>query len=88
MAGKTLRMLAGCWYAILFLLAACGAVFRRHELLRSPLVWGVVLCFTFTAVHAVYWSNMRMRAPLMPMVCLLASLGAVALYERLCRRRS
>ncbi|MBP88585.1 MAG: hypothetical protein CMJ64_18030 [Planctomycetaceae bacterium] len=86
-ARKTLRVLTGCWYTVLFLLAACGAITCRKELLRSPLVWGVVLCFTFTAVHSVYWSNMRMRAPLMPIVCVLASFGMVAIAERLCRRK-
>jgi hypothetical protein len=29
----------------------------------------------FTLVHLVYWSNMRMRAPLVPLIALLAALG-------------
>jgi 4-amino-4-deoxy-L-arabinose transferase-like glycosyltransferase len=84
---RALRVLTGLWYTVLFLLAAYGAVSQREKLGRSPLVWGVVLCITFTVVHAVYWSNMRMRAPLMPMVCLLASLGTAAITERLHTRK-
>jgi len=34
---------------------------------------GVTLLVTLTLIHLVYWSNMRMRAPLMPMVYLLAA---------------
>ena len=33
-------------------------------------LWGLLLAASFTAVHAVYWSNIRMRAPLMPVVAL------------------
>jgi hypothetical protein len=43
-------------------------------------MWGVLLCLVFTGVHTFYWSNLRMRAPLMPFVALVA--GAA-----LCRRQ-
>jgi len=36
-------------------------------------LWGLLLAGSFTAVHAVYWSNIRMRAPLMPLVALAAT---------------
>jgi hypothetical protein len=36
-------------------------------------VWGVLLCVAFTGVHAFYWSNLRMRAPLMPFVAVVAA---------------
>lgn len=63
----------GLWYGSLFL-AACWGLARQlqrlgwHVWLRQwwlPLSLGVSL----TLVHAVYWSNMRMRAPVMGMVC-------------------
>jgi hypothetical protein len=39
--------------------------------------WMLPLCviLNFTLVHLVYWSNMRMRAPLVPLIALLAALG-------------
>jgi hypothetical protein len=43
---------------------------------------------TFTAVHAVYWSDMRMRAPLMPFVALLAARGAGAIGGRIAQRKA
>ena len=41
-------------------------------LFRPPWVWGVLLCVAFTAVHTFYWTNLRMRAPLMPFVAMVA----------------
>lgn len=79
---RLLRTMTGLWYLALFVLAIFGAIVRRRELLRSPLMWGLLLCFAFTAVHALYWSNMRMRAPLMPFVCVLACLGMAKFAER------
>ena len=35
----------------------------------------IVLILSFTAVHLVYWSNVRMRTPLIPIVALLATRG-------------
>jgi hypothetical protein len=43
---------------------------------RTGWLWGILLAGCFTAVHAVYWSNLRMRAPLMPAVALAAAAGA------------
>ena len=45
----------------------------RLTMLRSPWDWGVLLCLAFTAGHPLYWGNLRMRAPLMPFVALVAA---------------
>jgi len=42
---------------------------------QSPWLFGVVLAVGFSAVHAVYWTDLRMRAPLVPVVALLATGG-------------
>ncbi len=81
------RIATGCWYSTLFLLAGVGLFTMRCEVFRAPLLWGLLLCFAFTAVHALYWSNMRMRAPLMPFVCLLATAGAAHIGTRICGRK-
>ena len=49
---------------------------------RSTWGWGLLLVLLFTAVHTVYWSNIRMRAPLMPLVVLAAVAGGGVLCER------
>jgi hypothetical protein len=38
---------------------------------------GIVMILAFTLVHAVYWSDMRMRAPLMPTLYLAAALALI-----------
>jgi len=70
-----MRIAVGVWYAVLALLAVCGIAGLRIKLLRAPWLWGLFLLVSFTAVHTFYWSNMRMRAPLMPFVCVLAAAG-------------
>jgi hypothetical protein len=63
------------WYVTVYLLAALGVYRLRGKLLRTPWVYGLLLCLVFTAVHTFYWSNLRMRAPLMPFVALVASIA-------------
>ena len=60
------------WYCGVYLLAAVGIWRLRWKLIQPPWVWGVLLCLVFTGVHTFYWSNLRMRAPLMPFVALVA----------------
>jgi len=45
---------------------------KWYGLLQSRWWPGALLCVSFTLVHLVYWSNARMRAPLTPVICLLA----------------
>ncbi|MEO8494439.1 MAG: hypothetical protein ABI614_05185, partial [Planctomycetota bacterium] len=82
-----LRVATGCWYSVLFVLAIVAIISMRAETFRSPFVWGLLLCLVFTAMHALYWSNMRMRAPLMPFVCLLAAHGAARISDRVGDRK-
>lgn len=55
---------------------------------RSPVsdvVWrwlpGWTLFLSLVLVHSVYWSNMRMRAPLVPFVSLLAAVGIAWIFK-------
>ncbi len=72
----------GGWYLLWFAAAVWG-VGCRWGSWPSRLRWAqwlpaMWLIVTLTGIHAVYWSNMRMRGPAMPIVYLLAvsSLGA------------
>lgn len=89
-AGRSnaLRYATAAWYLAEFILAAAGLVVLRTRVLRSPWVWGLLLAAVFTAVHAVYWTDMRMRAPLVPFIALLAAAGAAAAAERFRRRKA
>jgi hypothetical protein len=76
------RWVVGVWYAGVFLLAALGAITLWRRLGQAPWLWAILLCASFTAVHAVYWTDMRMRAPLMPAVSLAAAAGAAWIVRR------
>ncbi|MBI3839023.1 MAG: glycosyltransferase family 39 protein, partial [Planctomycetia bacterium] len=78
-ARRMLRYAVAIWYAAELLLAVAGAWLLKRKLLRSPWIWGVLLMLSFTAVHAFYWTDLRMRAPLMSVVALLAASGMVAI---------
>ncbi|MBR4834809.1 MAG: hypothetical protein IKU86_10845, partial [Thermoguttaceae bacterium] len=66
---------------------AVRALRRRREtplvdaLLRSPWTLGVLLVASVQLPHLIYWTNMRMRAPLEIFVPALAIFGAVALLR-------
>jgi len=70
------RYAAGAWCCLLFVAAATGVYRHGRQCLRGPFLCALCMCIVFTAVHAIYWSNIRMRAPLMPAVCIAASLAA------------
>jgi Dolichyl-phosphate-mannose-protein mannosyltransferase len=46
----------------------------------------LVLILNFSLVHLLYWSNMRMRAPLMPLIAVIASRGFAVLWARMVAR--
>ena len=75
-SGRLQRYAVGIWYVGLFLFAVVGVFALGRDLGRRPYLWGLLLCLSFTLVHTFYWSNLRMRAPLMPVVCLAAAVGA------------
>lgn len=67
------RWVCGVYYAALYVLVLCG--------LAQPATWQPrriaypVILLTVTLVHAVYWSDVRMRAPLIPVLSVLAAAG-------------
>jgi len=76
------RYAVGAWYAAVTGLALLGAGSLGRRLFAQPWLGGLLLCLSFTLMHTVYWSNLRMRAPLMPVVCLAAAIGARAILSR------
>lgn len=84
---RVLRYPVAAWYSGVFAMALAAAFASRQssatwkslvaQWLGSPWIQGVTLCLVFTAIHSVYWSNLRMRAPLMPFIaCAAAAAGA------------
>jgi 4-amino-4-deoxy-L-arabinose transferase-like glycosyltransferase len=81
-ATTALRALVTGWYLLILSLALSGAWRLRGQLVATPWLWGTLLCVSFTLTHTFYWSDMRMRAPLMPVVAMLAAVGAAGLWSR------
>lgn len=51
-----------------------GGIFRlSRNLLRPHWIAAIMLVLSLVAVHAIYWSNMRMRAPAIPALAILAA---------------
>lgn len=69
---RAVRYAIGIWYAAAFAAAIAATCRLGLGLARQPWIWGLLLCLAFTALHTFYWSNLRMRAPLMPVVYLVA----------------
>jgi len=65
--------LVAAWYALLFALAAWGLWLQFRRNARWAMVF-VLFVASLQAVHLLYWTDTRMRAPLHPMLALLAVL--------------
>ena len=80
-ASRVARYATAGWYSIVFALVIWGVWSQRLCIGKSPWVWVVLMCLAWTAVHAFYWSNLRMRAPLVPGLALLAAAGVASLLK-------
>lgn len=79
---RGLRYAIAIWYAFEFMLAAVGAWNLGRKLFTTPWMWGTLLVLSFSAVHTFYWTDMRMRAPLMVVIVLLAAEGVTTLARK------
>jgi len=81
-ARSLLRYATCAWYLLVFALAIIGLVRLGNRRWSVGWLGALSLCVCFTLMHSVYWSNLRMRAPVMPVVALLAGAGIVSLVGR------
>jgi hypothetical protein len=77
------RYAVALWYVAEFTLAIVG-IWRictfaislpPFPFSRSVWLWGFLLVGSLFASHVVYWTDMRMRAPVMPVVAIIAAGG-------------
>lgn len=74
-AARLLRYATAVWY-LLVLVPTVGAVLSPNARVAVPSwSYAAALAASFTAVHLLYWTDLRMRAPLMPAISLLAAAG-------------
>jgi len=77
-----LLRLVGIYGCCLYVAMLLGAVRLGRRLLTAKWLPVLTLLLTLTAVHAVYWSNIRMRAPAVPAIALLAAAAIPPLRGR------
>jgi hypothetical protein len=82
------RYAVGMWYLVEYAVAALGAWLVGRRWQRSPWLWCLLLAFTFTLVHAFFWTDMRMRAPLVGVIALAAAVGGSQLAANARRTKS
>lgn len=87
-ARRAMRYAVALGYTAELALAGIGLCLVGRKSLASPWVWGMLLVVSYTAVHALYWTDMRMRAPLESVVALLAAAGVARLAAGRCSASS
>ena len=83
------RYAVAAWYFAEFALALLGilrliASFRAPASFRRPKsarLWGLLLVGCVFFAHVVYWTDMRMRAPIVPVIAIVAAGGYVSLQR-------
>ena len=70
---RVMRWSIGAWYVAFYLLLCAAATRHRRRLHRWPWLSLSLVVICFAAAHVTYWSNLRMRGPVMPALYLLAS---------------
>ncbi len=84
------RLSMGVWESVVLLSALVSCWMMRRKMLGTPWAAPLAVILLFTAIHLLFWSNLRMRAPVMPCISVLAAIGieAVAAWcAGLVRRR-
>jgi 4-amino-4-deoxy-L-arabinose transferase-like glycosyltransferase len=65
-------VICACYLGV-YAAAIVGALRGWNSSQRPLILFAFALAISFTAVHTFYWSNLRMRSPLMPAIYLLAA---------------
>jgi 4-amino-4-deoxy-L-arabinose transferase-like glycosyltransferase len=83
---KLFRWGVGAWYSVVLGMMLLSTFLSGKKIFQAPLVWPLLICLVITAIHLFYWSNMRMRAPVMPCVAVFASMGILSVWSFVCER--
>jgi len=84
--GKRIGAAAVTLYYSVTLALVIGGLFRLSRNLFQPhWIAAIALVLSLVAVHAFYWSNMRMRAPAIPALAILAAVPLLRNATKDCR---
>ncbi len=73
--GPAVRLATAVWTVPLWIALAVGLV--RPSLWRWPQLAAPLLIIGLTSVHALYWTDVRMRAPIVPAIALVAAAAII-----------
>ncbi len=75
-----MRIGVAAFYVLWWILcvAGCRATFRKRAFALLP---SLLLIVSFMSLHLVYWTNARMRAPVLPALALLAAMAVSAKFQ-------
>lgn len=79
------RYAIGVWYLVQFALVISGLFYLGKALWKPGWIAALLLLASFTLVHLFFWSNMRMRSPLVPILAVLACAGIELFWNRLAK---
>ncbi len=93
---QSVRMLTSGWYAVVWVGLLLNLLSLRRRLFRPSshdgsascsrqrinqiMLWSIIAAFV--AMHIVYWTDTRMRAPVMPIVAILSAIGWCETLQR------
>ncbi|MBI1248421.1 hypothetical protein GC197_11365 [bacterium] len=83
---RMVRYAIGAWYLVQFALVIVGLIALGKRLWQPGWMAALMLVGSFTLVHMFFWSNMRMRSPLVPVLAVLACAGTQWVVGRLGKR--
>lgn len=72
---RMVRYAIGAWYILAGVGLLTGLWSLRRKIFSGPNLPTLLLVLAFVGLHTFYWSNMRMRAPLMPALSVLVAVG-------------
>jgi hypothetical protein len=70
------RLATAVWTVPLWIALAAGLL--RPSLWRWPQLAAPLMIIGLTSVHALYWTDVRMRAPIVPAIALVAASATIA----------
>jgi hypothetical protein len=76
-----LRAASALWTIPLWIALAAGLI--RRDLWRWPRIAAPMILIALSMVHTIYWTDARMRAPIVPAIALIAAPGAAILARRI-----
>jgi hypothetical protein len=82
--GTGIRGAVMIWTIPFWVLA--GAALLRRPAWRWSAIVPITVAAGLAAVHVVYWTDIRMRAPIVPTLSILAALGAISIRSEFERR--